>query len=75
MCSGVFKPGLDEVEYYGIIEEIYELNFHGSKPLTPVIFKCHLFDPEVTRRTNSNIGLVEIRQDSILRGDNVYIVA
>jgi hypothetical protein len=38
-CSGVFTPGLDEVEYFGRIEEIYGLNFHGSKPLTPVIFK------------------------------------
>jgi hypothetical protein len=37
-CSGVFTPGLDEVEYYGRVEEIYELNFHESKPLTPMIF-------------------------------------
>ena len=74
-CSGVFTPGLDEVEYYGRIEEIYELNFYGSKPLTPVIFKCHWFDPEVTRRTHSNLGIVEIRQDSTLPGDDVYIVA
>ena len=74
-CSGVYTPGLDEVEYYGRIEDIYELNFYGSKPLTPVIFKCHWFDPEVTRRTHSNLGLVEIRQDSTLPGDDVYIVA
>jgi hypothetical protein len=73
--SGVFTPGLDNVEYYGRIEEIYELSFHGSKPLNPVIFKCHWFDPEVTRRTYSNLGLVEVRQDSILPGDDVYIVA
>ena len=57
--SGVFTPGLDGVEYYGIIEEIYELKFYGSKSLNPVIFKCHWFDPEVTRRTYSNVGLVE----------------
>jgi hypothetical protein len=73
--SGVFTPGLDGVEYYGIIEEIYELKFYGSKSLNPVIFKCHWFDPEVTRRTYSNLGLVEIRQDSVLPGDDVYIVA
>ena len=73
--SGVFTPGLDEVEYYGRIEEIYELSFYGSKPINPVIFKCHWFDPEVTRRTHSNLGLVEIRQDSVLPGDDVYIVA
>jgi hypothetical protein len=48
-CSRVFTPGLDEVEYFGQIKEIYELNFHGSKPITPMIFKCHWFDPEVMR--------------------------
>jgi hypothetical protein len=55
-CSGVFTPGLDYVDYFGRIEEIYELNFHGFKPLTPVIFKCHWFDPQVTRQTYSNLG-------------------
>ena len=56
-CSGVFTPDLDDVDYFGRIEEIYELNFHGSKPLTPVIFKCHWFDPKVTRQTHSNLGV------------------
>jgi hypothetical protein len=68
-------PGLDNVDYFGRIKEIYELNFYGSKPLTPVIFKYHWFDPQVTRRTHSNLGIVEIQQDSTLAGDDVYIVA
>ena len=34
----VYMPGLDGVEYYGRLEEIYELNFGGIKPLKPVIF-------------------------------------
>jgi hypothetical protein len=68
-------PGLDEVEYYGRIEEIYELNFYCSKPLTSVIFKCDWIDPKVTRQTHSYIGLVAIHKDSILPGDNIYIVA
>ena len=55
----VFMQGLDGVEYYGRIEEIYKLMFHGCKPLNPAIFKCYLFDPEVVRRT-PNLGLVEI---------------
>ena len=42
--SGVFTRS-DGVDYYGKIEEIYELDFPGLKPLTPVIFKCHWFDP------------------------------
>jgi hypothetical protein len=57
-CSGVFTPGLDVVNYFGQIKEIYELNFHGSKPLTPVILKCHWFDPQVMRHTHSNLGIV-----------------
>jgi hypothetical protein len=73
--TGVFTPGQDGVDYYGRIEEIYELKFRGSKSLNPIIFKCHWFDPEVTRQTYSNLGLVEIRQDSVLPGDDVYIVA
>ena len=42
---GVFTPGQDGVEYYGKVEEIYELTFRGCKPLTHVIFKCQWFDP------------------------------
>ena len=70
----VFTQGLDGVEYYGRIEEIYELMFHGCKPLNLVILKCHWFDPEVVRWT-PNLGLVKIRQSSVLPGDDVYIVA
>ena len=66
--------GFDGVEYYRRMEEIYELMFYGCKPLTPVIFKCHWFDPEVVR-WNPNLRLVEIRQSSVLPGDYVYIVA
>jgi hypothetical protein len=58
--TGVFTPNLDGVEYYKRIEEIYELMFHGCKPLNLVIFKCLWFDPKVTRWT-PNLGLVEIR--------------
>ena len=39
------------------------------------IFKCHWFDPEVTRQTHSNFGLVKIRRDSTLPGDDFYIMA
>ena len=72
--SGVLTPGTDEVQYYGRIEEIYELSFHGSKALNPVIFKCHWFDPGATRWT-PNLGLVEIQPDSVYPGKDVYIVA
>lgn len=72
--TGVHTPGDDGVEYYGRVEEIYELTFEGSKSLHPVIFKCHWFNPDEVRRT-PNLGLVEIRQSSVYVGDDVDIVA
>lgn len=72
--TGVYTPGDDGVEYYGRVEEIYELTFEGSKPLHPVIFKCHWFNPDEVRRT-PNLGLVEIQRSSVYAGDDVYIVA
>jgi len=72
--AGVCTAASDGVEYYGRVEEIYELTFRGCKPLKPVIFKCHWFDPNEVRRSPS-LGLVEIQQSSIYPGEDVYIVA
>ena len=72
--SGVCTPGTDGLEYHGIIEDIYELEFYGSKPLRLVMFKCHWFNPRLTKRS-PNIGQVEIRHDSIYQGKDVFIVA
>ena len=68
--TGVFTPGDDGLEYYGRIKVIYELMFHGSKPLKPSIFKCHWFDPQTVRQT-LNLGLVKIQQSSVYAGDYV----
>jgi hypothetical protein len=61
-------------DYYNIVEEIFELNFGKDLGCKPVVFKCHWFDPEVTKK-DLKIGQVDIRQDSKYEGDDVYIVA
>jgi hypothetical protein len=66
MNTGVFTPGTDQEEYYGIVEEIYELEYHGAKAPNPVIFKCQWFDPVVSRKS-PQFGLVKTRQDSLSR--------
>jgi hypothetical protein len=66
VCNGV--------EYYGILEEIYELYYSGNNPPKVVVFKCHWFDP-VHYRRNLGIGLVEIQRDKKLECEDVYIVA
>jgi hypothetical protein len=72
--SGVLTPGTDGLDYYGRVEEMFEISFYGRTNLRVVIFKCHWFDPTVTRKT-PHLGLVEIRQDSAYLGEDVYIVA
>lgn len=73
-CSGVRTPGTNGLDYYGIVEEIYELHYEGMEEPRPVVFKCHWFDPKKVRRQD-DIGQLEIRQDSVYRGEDVYIVA
>jgi hypothetical protein len=58
--SEVLTSGIDGLDYFGRIEEIYKLSFYSCKSLNPVIFKYHWFDPGVTRRT-PHLGLVKIR--------------
>jgi hypothetical protein len=53
-------PNNDDKDYYDIVEEIYELQFKGAKSFKLVVFKCHWFDPDVTRE-DLKIGLTEIR--------------
>ena len=73
MNTGVFTLGTDQEEYYGTVEEIYELDYRGSKALNPIIFKCQWFDPAVSRKSHQ-LGIVETRQDSFYLGEDVYIV-
>jgi hypothetical protein len=60
-CSGVFTPSLDDVDYFGRIEEIYELNFYGSKPLTPVIVMMRV----MIRLTPTNMKIIFNRCNAI----------
>jgi hypothetical protein len=71
----VLTVGEDGVEYYGIIEEIIELCFCSTKPLKLVLFKCHWFHRSSGVRQSPNIGLVEVKKDPVLPGNEHFIVA
>ena len=43
--TGVFTQGLDGVEYYGRIEEIYKLMFHGRKHYPRSGHHCRFKNP------------------------------
>ncbi len=65
--SGVSAIGEGGVEYYGRLEEVYELHYYGENPPNVVVFKCHWFDPTKTRRTHEHLGIVEIRHTKTRR--------
>ncbi len=67
--------GEGDIEYYGRVEAIYELQFYGENPPNVVVFRCYWFQPRETRRTHEHIGLVEIKQSTHLDVPDVYITA
>jgi hypothetical protein len=75
--TGVFTRGADDFDYYGRLENVYELNFNKTNiQLNLVVFKCHWFDPSpVGTRITKSIGLVEVRPSTTYRGADVFIVA
>ena len=74
--TGVFTGGRNEDEYYGRLQNIYEVKFDkGPHPLTLVVFKCHWFDPKFGLKDNPSIGLVEVRPSTTYSGSDVFIVA
>ena len=74
--TGVFTPGQDNVDYYGRLQNVYELKFaKGPHHLTLVVFRCHWFDPVDGLRTTPSIGLVEVRPSTTYPRSDVFVVA
>ena len=77
--TGVFTrgaDGADYVDYYGRLENVYELTFNRTNlELKLVVFKCHWFDPQGGLRSTPSIGLVEVRPSTTYSGADVFIVA
>ena len=69
------RPALMRSSIMEELKKYTNSSFMVPNLLIPSYWNDIGFDPKVTRQTYSNLGLVEIRQDSILPGDDVYIVA
>ena len=73
---GVFTRGADDTDYYGRLENVYELTFGMTNvELKLVVFKCHWFDPHGGQRSTPSIGLVEVRPSTTYSGADVFVVA
>jgi hypothetical protein len=74
--SGVFTGGADGLDYYGRLENVYELTFNRMNiQLNLVVFKCHWFNPRGGQRSTKSIGLLEVRPSTTYRGADVFVVA
>ena len=74
--TGVFTRGQDSTEYYGRLQDVYEVTFDkGLHYLTLVLFKCHWFDPYNGLRPTPSIGLVEVMPSTTYQGSDVFVVA
>jgi len=62
----------NEIDYYGIIEEILELTYLGFNNKV-ILFNCHWFDPH-SIRVDKLYGLVEVRHKSKLNAYEPFIL-
>ena len=83
MNSGVCIKGINyndhESDYYGILEEVLELEYHNSstKRTRIVLFKCDWFDPQLGRgfRVHNQYGLVEVHSKKRFSKYEPFILA
>ena len=74
--TGVFTKGAGNYDYYGRLQNVYELTFNNTNiSLKLVVFKCHWFDPEHGTKSTPSIGLVEVKPSTTYNGSDVFVVA
>lgn len=77
MNSGVCVKGScyneAEKDYYGLLEEIIELDYPGARN-NVFLFKCHWYSDDGVRM-HPRHDLVEINHKSRCRGDDIFILA
>ena len=77
MNSGVCVKGSayneNEIDYYGILEEVIELQFLGQDN-NVFLFKCHWFDPTSIRH-DTTYGLIDVKHKSKLSTYEPFILA
>jgi hypothetical protein len=76
--SGVVNRAINkkgqEINYYGIIQQILEFNFVGHKELNVVFFICNWFN-SIHGIQHNKYGMIEIEHNSKLPGNDDVILA
>lgn len=64
-----------ETDYYGLLDDVLEVEYYGVGHCVVVLFKCTWFDSPGGVRVDPKHGLIDIKYKSRLRGDDYYVLA
>ena len=77
--SGVCVKGSSyneyECDYYGSLDEVLEVEYHGVGRCVVVLFKCYWIDPVQGVKVDPKHNLVDIKYKSKLKTDDPFVLA